>query len=62
MLTWARSYGTDGPGTDSTPPGQAAGQGLLSLFHLVWDVDRSRRAGQHCRKAEGREAKELYFN
>lgn len=45
-----------------THTGHTAGQELLSLLYLVWDVDRSRRAGQHCRKAEGREAKELYFN
>lgn len=45
-----------------TYTGHSAGRGPLSLFYLVWDVDRSRRAGQHCRKAEGREAKELSFN
>lgn len=45
-----------------THTGHAAGQGVLSLFYLVWDVDRSRRAGQHCKKAEDREAKEISFN
>lgn len=43
-------------------PGHAAGWGLSSWFCLVWDVDRSTGTGQHCSKAEGREAKKLYFN
>lgn len=59
-LTWARSHGRDGPGTDTHRT--RCRSGPLSLFYLVWDVDRSRRVGQHCRKAESREAKELAFN